>query len=305
MKWRKLGVIFCPYKNHEWMYSHATVPFAEYLEEDKFKIYFSTRDKDNKSVGVYIIIDIQNPLEILEISNNPILEGGELGTFDDSGTMLSCLVKHNNKKYLYYIGWNLGITVPFRNSIGLAIFKDNEFIKIGKGPILDRSLVEPHFVASCCVMVENNIWRMWYLSCTKWDMINGKVQHSYHIKYAESLDGVNWKRDGVVCIDFKSEKEYAISRPCVIKENGIYKMWYSYRGSESSDTYRIGYAESKDGITWIRKDEQVGIDISESGWDSQMIEYPFVFMHKGKKYMLYNGNNYGKTGFGIAVLEDE
>jgi len=36
-----------------------------------------------------------------------------------------------------------------------------------------------------------------------------------------------------------------------------------------------------------------------------MICYPYVFKHKGRFYMLYCGNGYGKTGFGLAVLEDE
>jgi len=38
--------------------------------------------------------------------------------------MASCIVK-DSKLFLYYIGWNKGITVPFRNSIGLAISDDN------------------------------------------------------------------------------------------------------------------------------------------------------------------------------------
>ena len=117
--------------------------------------------------------------------------------------------------------------------------------------------------------------------------------------FAESNDGINWSRDGLVAIDYANDKEYAISRPSVIYENGIWKMWYSYRG----DRYSIGYAESYDGKKWERLDHQVGIAVSSSGWDSEMVEYPFVFDHKGQRYMLYNGNGYGKTGFGLAVLE--
>ena len=123
-------------------------------------------------------------------------------------------------------------------------------------------------------MIENDVWKMWYLSCVKWVIRDSKPNPYYHIKYAESNDGINWTRNGTVCIDFKNENEWAISRPCVLRERGLYKMWYSYRGA---NTYRIGYAESKDGISWDRQDDQVGINISESGWDSEMIEYPFVF----------------------------
>ena len=139
---------------------------------------------------------------------------------------------------------------------------------------------------------------MWYLSCREWKLEAGKPKHWYHIRYAESADGIKWKRTGIVCIDFVTRSEHAISRPCVIKENNWYKMWYSYRGKN----YRIGYAESSDGLHWTRKDREAGIRVSRSGWDSKMIEYPFVFDHQGSRYLLYNGNDYGKTGIGLALL---
>jgi hypothetical protein len=302
MKWKKLGLIFAPDNNYKWMTSHAAVPFAEWIRDDIFRVYFSSRDKDNCSFVGYVEIDIQQPQVRINLSKSPILSLGSLGTFDDSGAMLSWITEYKNFKYLYYIGWNLGVTVPFRNSIGLAIApKDSlNFVKYSSGPILDRNLIEPHFCASSCVIREKEKWKMWYLSCVKWELVNDRPQHWYNIRYAESNDGINWIRNGVVCIDFKSKHEYAISRPSVIKDGEIYKMWYSYRGK----SYRIGYAESNDGINWIRLDEQVGIDVSDFGWDSEMIEYPYVFDHKNERYMLYNGNSYGKTGFGLAILEE-
>ncbi|NQY95241.1 MAG: hypothetical protein HRT43_13840 [Campylobacteraceae bacterium] len=304
--WRKIGKVFETTNNFPWMYTHAAVPFAENIKDDLYKIYFSSRNKYNESFLGYIIIDLFNPNNILEISSTPVLSKGELGTFDDSGTMGCCILEKDEKKYLYYIGWNLGVTVPFRNSIGLAISTDNgrNFEKAFSGPIIDRTKEEPHFTASNCVINDNGIYKIWYLSCTGWETIDNKIMHNYHIKYAESLDGINWKRDGVVAIDYIDEYEYAISVPRVIKENGIYKMWFSSRGTKDIPTYRIRYAESENGIDWVRKDDEVGIDVSNKGWDSEMICYPFVFDHKGKKYMLYNGNDYGKTGFGIAVLEN-
>ena len=304
MKWIKKGLIFEPKGNFDWMVTHASLPIANKIKDDLYRIYFATRDKDNRSYTAYIEMDIKNPKEILYIPENPVLKPGKLGTFDDSGAISSWIVNYNKKKYLYYAGWNIGVTVPFHNSVGLAISQDGgkTFNKYSEGPILDRNIIEPYFVGSSCVIIENEIWKMWYLSCVKWEIENGRSKHYYHIKYAESKDGITWNRKGIVCIDFKSKDEYAISRPCVIKEEGIYKMWYSYRGG--TDTYRIGYAESADGIKWERKDEEAGIDISESGWDSEMIEYPFVLEHKGKKYMLYNGNSYGKTGFGYAILKE-
>jgi len=306
MNWIKKGRIFNVNKNFDWMYSHASMPFAEHIKDDFFKIYFSTRNVYNESSIGYIEIDMKRPNQILRISDKPTLSKGQLGTFDDSGTMGSCIVNVENKKYMYYIGWNLGVTVPFRNAIGLAISENNgdSFQRVFEGPIIDRTKDEPYFTASNCVIQENGIFKTWYLSCTGWAKINDKIVHHYHIKYAESKDGIDWMRKGIVAIDYKDEYEYAISAPRVIKEHGVYKMWFSSRGAKEIATYRIRYAESEDGIHWVRKDDSVGIDVSTKGWDSEMICYPFVFDHKGERYMLYNGNDYGKTGFGLAVLED-
>jgi hypothetical protein len=311
MKWIKKGLIFKADNNFEWMVSHAAVPIADNVNDGVLRIYFGTRDKYNRTVTTYIEVEADNPQNILYIHDKTVLSLGELGCFDDSGAMPSWIVNYENNKYLYYIGWNVGITVPYRNSIGLAISEDNgqTFNRLFDGPIVDRTHLEPHFTAASCVIIENGIWRMWYLSCVTWEVYNGRSEPYYHIKYAESKDGINWDRKGIVCIDFKSSNECGITRPCVIKDKGIYKMWYSYRGikdyrTNKAQSYRIGYAESFDGIKWIRKDEEVGIDVSERGWDSEMIAYPYVYEHKGRKYMLYNGNGFGKSGFGYAILDE-
>lgn len=300
MKWKKIGRIFCPTGEIEWMRSHASVPIAENIGGDMFRIFFSARDSLNRSFTGFVIINISNPSQVLKVSASPVLSPGNLGEFDDSGAMGTWLHKTANSHFLYYIGWNLGGTVPFRNSIGLAIGdSSNHYIRYANGPIVDRSMQEPHFCASCCVLQENDCWRMWYLSCTGWTQEDERPKHHYHIKYAESDDGISWRRDGAIAIDYANEGEYAISRPSVIRDRDNWKMWYSFRGQ----SYRIGYAESEDGRNWIRRDHLVGIEVSISGWDSEMIEYPFVFDHNGQRFMLYNGNGYGKTGFGIAVLE--
>jgi hypothetical protein len=304
MKWKKLGQIYDGKSICQ--YDYAAVPIAHFIANEVVKIFFSARNKFNQSLPFYLNYSmVEN--RIIEISDKPILEIGEIGAFDDSGVMPSCIVKNKELYYLYYIGWNVGKSVPFRNSIGLAVSHDNckSFEKMFSGPIIDRTKDEPHFVASNCVMIEHNVWKIWYLSCIKWEKSEKNITHFYHIKYATSNDGINWKREGKISIDFEYPNEYAISVPRVLKDGDKYKMWYSYRGSNISDKYRIGYAESDNGIDWTRKDEDVGLDVSQEGWDSEMICYPFVFDHNGKRYMLYNGNGYGKTGFGLAVLEDE
>ena len=248
-------------------------------------------------------MDMEQNFKISNIATSPLLPFGELGCFDDSGIMGTCILDDEGEQKLYYIGWNLGVTVPFRNAIGLATSNDNDnFKKAFTGPVIDRSRTEPHFCASCCVIKEEGVYKIWYLSCVKWAEGLGEIKHHYHIKYAESADGVEWQRDGKVAIDFESEYEYAISVPRVIKKDGVYHMWFSSRATEQNPTYRIRYATSIDGINWERTSDYV-LDISDSGWDSDMVCYPSVFEFNGEFYMLYNGNGYGLSGIGLAKLE--
>lgn len=305
--WRKLGCIFTPDGNYDWMETHASVPFVVSATSGIITVFFSSRNKSQESAIASIKFNI-NTLKVVEVFNKPILLKGELGSFDDSGVMGCCVLETNQDIRLYYIGWNLGITVPFRNAIGVASSSDGgqTFKRLYNGPILDRTKDEPHFVASNCVLFDEGIYKIWYLSCTDWFVDStGKVTHRYHIKYSESNDGINWDRRGKVAIDYQDDYEYAISVPRVIKDHDKYRMWFSSRATKDVQSYRIRYAESVDGISWTRKDNEVGIDVSESGWDSEMICYPYVFDYEGGRYMLYNGNNYGKTGFGLAIMESK
>ncbi len=310
MKWIKKGLIFVPSEENISMVSHAAIPFVDFINENIARIYFSSRNKNGQSLPYYLEVKLNDLQVKTYLCEEPILDLGELGTFDDSGIMSSCVVTHNNKKYLYYIGWNPQVTVSYRLSIGLAIsdISGRKFKKYSKGPICDRNLVEPFFNTAPFIIIEKNLWRMWYISCTEWKIVNNYPEPRYHIKYAESNDGINWIKNGVVCIDYKDENE-AIGRPCVLKENDKYRMWYSYRKilnyrNVKSSGYKIGYAESYDGIIWERKDQSAGIETSRTGWDSEMIEYCHVVKIDNKLHMFYNGNGFGRTGFGYAVLEE-
>lgn len=299
MKWRKLGRVFVPSGEYPWMESHAANPVAEWRFEDVFRIYFSSRDVGRRAHIGFVDVDLREPERILEVAATPVVQPGELGLFDDSGTSMGCLVRDGTARYLYYLGWNLGVTVPWRNSIGLAISKGPEepFVKFSAAPVLDRHAVDPYSISYPWVLKEPERWRMWYGSNLRWGSEQRDMDHL--LKYAESQDGINWQRDGRVAITLQKPEEYALSKPCVIRDSDCYRMWFSHRGED----YRIGYAESADGLTWVRADERVGITTSSEGWDSETVEYPFVFDHKGRRYMLYNGNGYGHTGFGLAVMD--
>ncbi|MBA3828691.1 MAG: hypothetical protein H0X33_07125 [Taibaiella sp.] len=302
MKWIKLKNIFTPNNYFEWMVSHAANPFAEYISKNIFRIYFTCRNNKSKSYIGYADVDFTSEFNVINVSDKPVLCPGDPGLFDDSGVAMSYLINVDYKKYLYYLGWNLKVTVPWLNTIGLAVWNQQKQIyeKHSQAPVMDRSDEDPFSISYPSILCENGIYRMWYGSNLKWGSVQNEMAHV--IKYAESKDAIHWNRTKHIHINLEHKNEYALSKPFVIKSDEIYQMWYSYRGNGDISTYRIGYADSPDGFTWTRKDTEAGIDVSQDGWDSEMICYPFIFDHEGERYMLYNGNGYGKTGFGIAQL---
>ena len=305
MNWEKLGNVFAPKGEYDWMQSHAANPFAYPINDQGiFRVFFTCRNKENKSHIGWVDVDFENDYQVIKLSKDPVLIPGDIGLFDDSGVALGYIIDIKGKQFIYYLGWNLKVTVPWLNTIGLAEGNvlTGKFEKTSKAPLMDRSNEDPYTISYPCILKDGDLYRMYYGSNLNWGSDQSAMNHV--IKYAESTDGIQWIRQNKIVVDLKYQNEYALSKPIVLKEFDLYRMWYSYRGKNEIKTYRIGYAESTDGLTWLRKDEEVGIDVSESGWDSEMIEYPHVFKYQDQTFMLYNGNAYGKTGFGIAKLEE-
>jgi hypothetical protein len=297
MPWDNRGLLLPAPVPVDWAVSHAALPHVHVLPDGRPRLFFSSRDDHVRSHIGAADLDLSGRYPEVRVRPEPLLAPGPLGAFDDSGVTTSCVVVDGDRQFLYYTGWSLGRTVPFYLFAGCAVSEDGErFERVSSSPLLERNSVDPYLTASPWVLVEEDRWRMWYVSCTGWQVVDGAVRHSYHIRYAESSDGLEWRRDGTVCIDFSGPDEYAISRPCVVRDGDVYRMWFSARGA----AYRIGYAESRDGVNWRRDDDAAGV--SRSGaWDAQMQAYPAVFDHDGARYLLYNGNDYGRTGVGWAV----
>ncbi|MCK8492061.1 hypothetical protein M0L20_09390 [Spirosoma sp. RP8] len=304
--WTKKGLIYKPDGAQPFSRTHAQVPFG-YPMGDKLRVYFSTRDENSSSAVSFVELNPNNLSEITYIHDQPCLSKGAVGMFDETGTMPSWFLPVGDEIWLYYTGWNKSETASYRLGIGLAISTDGglTFQRKYDGPLLDRSIYDQVWAAQPCVIREGETWRMWYLSCTKIEVINGHPEPFYDVKYAESKDGINWERTGQVCVGY-DEFTDAIGRPTVYKDGDLYKMYFSYRNATNYRTdvqrsYRIGYAESKDGITWSRKDELAGIERSADGWDSLMMDYCHIFPHQNEWIMLYNGNGFGASGFGYAT----
>lgn len=304
MVWRKLGLVYVASDESSWARTHAFLPTPYALNKKIIRIYAAFLDKHKIGRIGFVDVSVDNPLKIVKISKNPVLDIGFRGVFDDSGVTPISLVKIRDKVFLYYVGWQLGVKVRYYLFTGLAVGNRNmdKFKRFSLAPILDRTNDELFIRSAAYVRADSKIYRMWYVAGSKWIKINGKELPTYNLRYLESKDGVYWGKKGTVCLDVCGDKdEYGLGRPFVIKENKIYKMWYSIR--TMSKGYRLGYAESDDGLHWKRNDDKVGIDVSKDGWDSKMICFSSIIDINNKRYMFYNGNNYGESGFGVAILE--
>lgn len=308
MPWIIKDLIFKPEGKFDWSQTHAQVPTAIELDH-AVRIFYATRDKKGRSLTSFIDVAKDNPSNILSIHNHPILDLGQPGTHDEDGVMSGCVVRNKDRLYAYYTGWSRCQTVPYHVSVGLAESIDDgrTFKRVFEGPVVDRTPLEPYMTMSPYVLCEDGIWKMWYGSGTRWVEIDGTMEPIYQIKYAESRDGLGWQQDNIICINQTHALE-ANTRPSVMKTADGYEMWFSYRHSigfrEASGGYRIGYATSKDGKVWTRHEDPQGLAVSEDGWTKNMIAYPNVIMLKGKKTMFFNGDGFGRSGFGYAVWEE-
>lgn len=316
MKWKKLGKIFDPTEHR---LPNNCVEFAQSPQalvfENFIRIYFSTRERDQ--AGKYLshisFVDMKkNFKQVLNVSSQTVIELGKLGCFDEHGIFPMNVIRAKDKIFAYTTGWNRKVSVSTDASIGLAISSDNGFTfeKVGKGPILTSSLNEPFLVGDAFVAIYGDKYHMWYIHGTKWASCKpgAAPDRVYKIAHATSDDGISWRKEGRQLITDKLNADECQALPTVIYLNNSYHMFFCYRYATDfrkniARGYRIGYAFSDDLTNWTRDDENVGIDVSPGSWDSDMLCYPHIFEMDGEIYMLYNGNEFGRFGFGLATLE--
>ena len=300
-------MIFAPSGEFGWMNTHAQVPVALEMN-NKIRIYFGTRKVNNESKFAYMDVDINDPSKILYIHDKPIFEKNDKpGTFDEHGVIPAAAIKNTKSEILlYYTGWSRRTSIPYGNLTGLVISEDGiNFERKWHGPVLTTKWNEPFSCTSPDLIYENGKYYMFYCAGTDWVKKDGDLSHTYDVKLAISDDGLNWIQDGITRVA-QADKYEAITRPTVTKINNTYHMLFCYRGSndfrDGLNSYKIGYASSQDLLNWERDDSKAGITMSEEGWDSKMICYPYFLKTESNVFLFYNGNYFGKGGCGYAVL---
>ncbi len=313
--WKKLGKVFSPQdvSKRPWLKEFAQAP-ATLVLDDVVRVYFSCRppaDANGQyvSYSAYVDLDRSDLFKVRKVSDQPILDLGGLGEFDEFGTYPVSVIRDGDKVRAYYAGWTRCESVPFNVAIGCAVSTDEgqTFSKLGSGPILSYTPDEPFVLSGPKVRRFNGQWQLFYIAGSKWKMVEGRAEPVYKIRMATSEDGIRWSKLNKDLIASRIEEDEAQASPDVFFAHGKYHMFFCYRYSShyrgKKNGYRIGYASSPDLVNWVRDDSKAGIDVSEHGWDAEMISYPHVFELDGRIYMAYLGDQVGRFGFGLAVLE--
>jgi hypothetical protein len=315
-RWTRLGRVFDPSavpSRPEWMREFAQAP-ATLIFDDVVRVYFSCRpgpDANGQYVShaAYVDLDRRNLFQQVGLSAQPVLPLGGLGTFDEFGTYPASVIRNGGEVWAYYGGWTRCVSVPFDVAIGRAVSRDGgvTFEKRGRGPVLGADAYEPFVLSGPKVRRYGERWFLWYIAGLTWLPTGGRAEPVYRIRYATSEDGVIWRRHHRELIPPRLEANECQASPDVIEADGKYHMFFCYRHSldyrNRERGYRIGYAWSVDLEHWTRDDDRAGLDVSDEGWDSEMVSYPHVFELDGDTYMMYLGNQVGRHGFGLARLE--
>jgi predicted GH43/DUF377 family glycosyl hydrolase len=303
VKWRKLGLLYAPDGRQAWARAHAMLPTPLMLSEGIVRLYVAHTDEEVRGRVGYVDVALADPTRALRVAKAPVLDIGEPGDFDDNGVNPCCAVPVDGEVRLYYVGYQLQRQVPYTLFSGLAIGSgaDGPFDRFSRVPILDRTGGERYFRTAPFVMRDGARWRMWYIGGDGWtEDQSGKKLPCYSMRHVESSDGLSWNGPSVECLTPEGPEEIGFGRPFVVREAMGYCMWYSIR---SRAGYKIGYAESADGLHWERRDEAAGIEPSAAGWDSEMICFAAIVPARDGWVMFYNGNGYGRTGVGVAISD--
>jgi hypothetical protein len=304
VRWRKLGRVYCADGETDWARSHAYIPTVTTLDATRLRVYVAFLDRHRIGRVGWVDVDAGDPRRVRAVSRRPALDVGPPGAFDEHGVSPICLVRDGGATYLSYVGWQRGTDVRYRLFAGLAESREGgeRFERVAHEPLLPPSQAEPILRSAAHILRDRDRWRTWYVAGDRWVNHRGRALPVYNVRHLESREGLTaWGPAGTVVLDTAGKDEHGFGRPFVERVDGTYRMWYSIR--TLSRGYRLGYAESPDGLAWARRDGEVGIDVSPEGWDSEMLCFGCVHAAGSETYLFYNGNGFGETGFGVAVLD--
>ena len=302
--WRKRGFIFKADAINDWWHSHTMAPSAILLDARRIRIFCGCWNASKISSIGFVDVDSNDPIRILEVSQQPVLGSGRPGTFDDNGVFPAHASLHHGEVYLYYTGFQLVDKIRYTNFGGLAKSTDGRhFTRVSEAPILDRADEGLHVRAGQSVVEDHGIFKTCYSAGTGWELIEGQFRPRYDVFYQESLDGITYQKEGTCIVRCDPSVEHGLGRPQIARLGGDYYVFYTRRIKQDMK-YQVGCAVLSDGREWRRIDDWVDLPFGSSGeFDSEMVYFPSVVQAGDRAFLFYCGNHFGRDGLGYAELE--
>ena len=307
MKWRKLGLIYRPALRPPSFVKCAMLPTPVRIADDHIRFLVARCDENGIGRAAEVTLAPERTSgAVIEESVEPLLDIGRPGMFDDNGVVPCAFVRlPSGSEIMYYVGFELCEKVRYRLFTGAAVREASSgpFQRVQETPLLDRKPKESYFRCGPFVLQDGDLYRMWYVAGDQWQEVDGRSKPVYDIRCMESTNPLVWSGDSTVCLRL-GEDDHGFGRPWIVRKGSRYQMYFSRRSLKCGGAYRLGYAESDDGVSWERMDEKLNLDVSSTGWDSEAIMYSAVIEYQNRTWCFYNGNQFGREGFGVAVQEE-
>ena len=300
-RWRKLGLsVEAP--GAGLMQSHAMLP-SPLILADRIRTYFAACDADLRGRIFYADLESTYPFKVITIRQDPVFSLGPVGAFDADGVNPSQIIERDGKLYMYYIGWQrISSEIPYTLLGGLAVSTDGgcSFSRVQDAPMLARNVEESCFRTAPFVWKTEKQWRMLYIGGGEFFTgPGGKRLPRYALRYTESPDGLSWTGPSRVLLEPRgSLGEIGFGRPVLTRTTGhIAELMISVR---TTSGYSLCAAPFSPDTAIHPNDLRPILPLSREGWDSQMTCFGVTVEADGRELLFYNGNNFGRSGFGLA-----
>lgn len=284
--------------------THAMLPTPIVLA-DCIRVFFSSCDAELRGRIFCVDLSLDHPHTVIHFDPAPVLDLGAAGSFDADGVNPCHLEIVDDVWRLYYVGWQrLSQDVPYTLLAGLALSDDRgkTFVRWKYEPVLPATPDERYFRTAPFVRRVGDGFEMLYIGGNRFvGSPSGKLLPRYAIRRSRSMDGIRWSDPAEdVLLPDEVRGEIGFGRPRIETLPGqAPALMVSVR---TEQTYTLMSGPWDEG-PFDRSRLVKVIDAAPHGWASEMTCFGATCQVEGRTLLLYNGNGFGRTGFGLAYRD--
>lgn len=286
--------------NPEWLYNYAGATCAAPTSiPGEYRIYITGRDNANRSIIGYAHWNVDQPGILYNFSEAPVLKLGAEGSFYESGTSYPNVFMYENECYLIFTGWIRGVTVPFYNNIGIARLcnKMGQFICESPFPLLPYSEDICLGTGSSCIKLNKGMYELYFTNFDSWFHADGKLYHKYSLRKQSSACPLRWTEKSRKLSTTLSNHIENICKPSFLDDV------FLFCGRARDSDYSLYYGTMDATTNCVSNVNKVEFgEFSEIGRDNLGQSYPTGISERGRKFIIYSGNDYGSTGLGMIEV---